>query len=255
VLGTSVINEVITELQSNNELTFYNELFTTDLTAENSNSYNLGLQYYATPDIPLEINLFRNNIFNLIETNIVGRKTNGQTIYSYSNVNKAFTQGVEIQGSWNPIKKLSIKGGYQLLYAKDLEAIEEFNSGTVYARDRITKQSFKLKSNDYFGLYGRSRHQLNLGVNYYMNQNKDNINLRLNYRGKFALVDSNNNLFLDKYDTFIKGHILSNISFNKYITKNISLQLFIKNLLGYKDVINLFNNPGRTYSFKIKFNK
>ena len=254
VLGTSVINEVITELQSNNELTFYNELFTTDLTAENSNSYNLGLQYYVTPDIPLEINLFRNNIFNLIETNIVGRKTNGQTIYSYSNVNKAFTQGVEIQGSWNPIKKLRIKGGYQLLYAKDLEAIEEFNSGTIYARDRVTKQSFELKSNDYFGLYGRSRHQLNLRVNYYMNQNKDNINLRLNYRGKFALVDSNNNSFLDKYDTFIKGHILSNISFNKYITKNISLQLYIKNLLGYKDVINLLNNPGRTYSFKIKFN-
>jgi len=88
-----------------------------------------------------------------------------------------------------------------------------------------------------------------------MNQNKDNINLRLNYRGKFALVDSNNNSFLDKYDTFIKGHILSNISFNKYITKNISLQLFIKNLLGYKDVINLLNNPGRTYSFKVIFNK
>ena len=47
MLGTSVINEVITELQSNNELTFYNELFTTDLTAENSNSYNLGLQYLS----------------------------------------------------------------------------------------------------------------------------------------------------------------------------------------------------------------
>ncbi|MEC8701877.1 MAG: TonB-dependent receptor [Bacteroidota bacterium] len=251
VLGASVIDEVITELQNNNELMFYNELFTTDLTAENSNSYNLGLQYYVTPDIPLEINLFRNNIYNLIETNIVGRKNNGQTIYSYSNVNKAFTQGVEIQGSWSPIKKLTFNGGYQLLYAKDLEAIEDFKSGSVFARDKISKQSFELKPKDYFGLYGRSRHQLNIGVNYYMNQNKDNLNLRFNYRGKFALVDSNNNSFLDKYDSFIEGHLISNISYNKYISKNLSLQLYIKNLLGYKDVENLLNNPGRVYSFKV----
>ena len=254
VLGTSVIDDVITELQSNNDLVFYNDQFTTDLTAENSNSYNLGLQYFITPEIPLDINLFRNNIYNLIETNIVGRKTNGQTIYSYSNVDKAFTQGMEVQGSWNPIKKLSLKGGYQLLFAKDNNAIDEFKSGIVFARDPITKQSFELQSDDYFGLYGRSRHQLNLSFNFYMNQNKDNISMRLNYRSKFGLVDTNNNSFLDRYDSFIKGHVLSNITFNKTITKNLSFQIFIKNILNYKDVVNLVNNPGRIYNFKVILN-
>ena len=254
VLGTSVIDDVITELQNNNDLVFYNDQFTTDLTAENSNSYNLGLQYFITPEIPLDINLFRNNIYNLIETNIVGRKTNGQTIYSYSNVDKAFTQGMEVQGSWNPIKKLSLKGGYQLLFAKDNNAIDEFKSGIVFARDPITKQSFELQSDDYFGLYGRSRHQLNLSFNFYMNQNKDNISMRLNYRSKFGLVDTNNNSFLDRYDSFIKGHVLGNITFNKTITKNISFQIFIKNLLNYKDVVNLVNNPGRIYNFKVILN-
>ncbi len=253
VLGTSVIDDVIIELQNNNDLIFYNDQFTTDLTAENSNSYNLGLQYFITPEIPLDINLFRNNIYNLIETNIVGRKTNGQTIYSYSNVDKAFTQGMEVQGSWNPIKKLSLKGGYQLLFAKDNNAVYEFKSGIVFARDPITKQSFELDSEDYFGLYGRSRHQVNLGINYYMNQDKDNINLRFNYRGKFGLIDTNNNSYLDKYDNFIKGHVISNITINKYITKNISFQVFIKNLLGYKDAVNLLNNPGRTLSIKVIF--
>ena len=254
VLGTSVIDDVITELQNNNDLVFYNDQFTTDLTAENSNSYNLGLQYFITPEIPLDINLFRNNIYNLIETNIVGRKTNGQTIYSYSNVDKAFTQGMEVQGSWKPIKKLSLKGGYQLLFAKDNNAIDEFKSGIVFARDPITKQSFELQSDDYFGLYGRSRHQLNLSFNFYMNQNKDNISMRLNYRSKFGLVDTNNNSFLDRYDSFIKGHVLGNITFNKTITKNISFQIFIKNLLNYKDVVNLVNNPGRIYNFKVILN-
>ncbi len=161
---------------------------------------------------------------------------------------------MEVQGSWNPIKKLSLKGGYQLLFAKDNSAIDEFKSGLVFARDRITKQSFELNSGDYFGLYGRSRHQLNLGVNYYRNQNKDNINLRFNYRGKFGLRDTNNNSYLDKYDNFIKGHVISNITFNKHITKNISFQVLIKNLLGYKNVENLVNNPGRSAFVKIKFN-
>ena len=66
-----------------------------------------------------------------------------------------------------------------------------------------------------------------------MNQNKDNLNLRFNYRGKFALVDSNNN-YLDKYDSFIKAHLISNISYNKYISKNLS-HSFILKILGYKD--------------------
>ncbi len=95
---------------------------------------------------------------------------------------------------------------------------------------------------------------MNLGINFYINQNKDNISLRLNYRGKFGLVDTNNNSLLDRYDNFIKGHVLSNISFNKVITKTISFQIFIKNILNYKDEINLVNNPGRIYNFKVILN-
>ncbi len=251
VLGTYVIDDIINELQSNNELLFYNDLFTNELLTESSHSYNLGLQYFLKPDLPLEINLFRNNIFNLIETNIVGRKSNGQTIYSYSNVSKAFTQGIEAQGSWRPSTKFSLKGGYQLLFAKDNNVINDFARGQVYARDPITKQSFQLFKKDYVGLYGRSRHQLNLNANYFMNQKKDNLSLRLIYRGKFALVDSNNNSFLDKYDSFIKGHMTCNITYNKYVSRNITFQFYIKNLFGYKDVENLLNNPGRIYSLKL----
>ena len=104
-----------------------------------------------------------------------------------------------------------------------------------------------------FCIFAATRNRGN--VNYYMNQNKDNINFRINYRGKYALVDSNNNSYLDRYDNFINRHIITNISYNKFITKNIGIQILIKNILGYKDVDNLLNIPGRIYSFKLKFNK
>ena len=93
-----------------------------------------------------------------------------------------------------------------------------------------------------------------MGVIFIINRNRDNINLRFNYRGKFGLVDTNNNSFLDRYDNFIKGHVLTNITFNKVITKTISVQIFIKNILNYKDEVNLVNNPGRIYNFKVILN-
>ena len=254
VLGTKVIEDAILELKETDQLFFYEELFDTNLLSESSNSLNLGFQYYINPNLPVELNLFRNNINNLIESNIVGRKMNGQTIYSYSNLNKVGTQGLEIQASWLPIKNISVKGGYQILYAKDKSAVDDFRSELVYARDPVTRQSFLLKPSDYYGLYGRSRHQLNLNLNYYLNESKDNFNLRINYRGKFGLRDTNNNAFLDKYDKFISGHFISNLSYNKKITKNLSIQFFVRNIMGYKDVENLLNNPGRRYSLKFIFN-
>ncbi len=254
VLGTKVIEDAILELKETDQLFFYEELFDTNLLSESSNSINLGFQYYINPNLPVELNLFRNNINNLIESNIVGRKMNGQTIYSYSNLNKVGTQGLEIQASWLPIKNISVKGGYQILYAKDKSAVDDFRSELVYARDPISRQSFLLKPSDYYGLYGRSRHQLNLNLNYYLNESKDNFNLRINYRGKFGLRDTNNNAFLDKYDKFISGHFISNLSYNKKITKNLSIQFFVRNIMGYKDVENLLNNPGRRYSLKFIFN-
>ena len=254
MLGTKVIEKTITELEESNQLLFYEQVFDTNLLSESSNSYNLGFQYFISPSFPIEINLFRNNIFNLIESSVVGRKTNGQTIYSYSNLNKILTQGIEIQGSCNPIKRLSINGGYQMLYARDHKAVKDFESELVYARDPISKQSFLLKKSDYFGLFGRSRHQLNFNFGYDINNNKDYINFRINYKGKFGLIDTNNNSFLDNYDRFVKGHIIANISYNKSIGKFFDIQFLIKNMLNYKDDENLMNNPGRVYSLRISFN-
>ena len=123
----------------------------------------------------------------------------------------------------------------------------------VFARDKKTMNSFQLNSNDYYGLYGKSRNISNLKFKYQLQKINSYINLRLIYRGKFGLLDSNNNTYLDKYDTFINDHIIANSTFNKAIKNNINVQITIENILGYQDIINLLNNPGRKYSLNLFF--
>ena len=254
VLGYNVLENTIQKLQNNDQLLFLNDInFNNNLNAENSVSYNIGLQYFINPNLPIELNLFRNNIKDLIDTQIVGRKKNGQTIFSYYNVNKSYTKGFEISSSWNPTKKLKIHIGYQLLYAKDQDVQTAFNKGKVFARDKQTMNSFQLNSNDYYGLYGKSRNMSNLKIKYQLEKINSYISLRLIYRGKFGLLDSNNNTYLDKYDTFINDHIIANSTFNKAIKNNINVQITIENILGYQDIINLLNNPGRKYSLNLFF--
>lgn len=251
VLGANILEETIKSLQENEELLIYNEPENNKLNSESSNSYNLGIQYYVNSNFPLEINFFRNNINNLIEAQIVGRKTNGQTIFSYLNVNKSYTQGFEFSGLWTPKKNLDILLGYQLLFAKDKEVSNEFKDGLVYARDKETKQSFQLYPRHYFGLFGKSRNMVNMKLNYTINKIRDNLSFKIIYRGKYGLVDTNNNTYLDNYDDFIKGHFVVNLSFYKKLYSKLYLQVNFRNLLNYKDAENLVNNPGRRFSVRI----
>ena len=253
VLGANILEETINSIESNGELLFFNKPEENQLKAESSRSYNLGLQYYLNANFPIDINFFRNNINNLIEAQVVGRKTNGQTIFSYLNINKSFTEGVELSTSWIPSRNLEINFGYQLLYAKDLEIIDKFKQGLVYARDKETKQSFQLYPKDYFGLFGKSRNMGNIRLDYTINEIDDKLSFKILYRGKYGLVDTNNNSYLDNYDDFIKGHFIFNFSVYKKLYKKLYIQTVLRNLLDYKDVENLVNNPGREFKIKIIF--
>lgn len=255
VLGSNILEETINKLNNNDEIVYFDKPESTILKPENSQSYNLGIQYYLSPYLPLKINLFRNNIDNLIEANIVGRKTNGQSIFSYRNVKRSFTTGLEFSSGLMLNKNLHIDLGYQLLYAKDNDVVSEFQNDLVYARDKKTKQSFLLKTSNYFGLFNRSRHQFNIKGTVNIRKINSKLYLRAIYMSKFGLIDTNNNTYLDTYDDFIVGHVLINLTANKKLTKNLDGQVIIRNLTGYKDEENLTNNPGRRIGFKLIYKR
>jgi outer membrane receptor for ferrienterochelin and colicins len=221
------------------------------LNSENSISMNLGTDYKLSSELKFGINLFRNNIDDLIDTRIIANKTNGQNVFSYYNVNKVYTQGLEFNTTWKPINQLKITGGYQLLFAKDKAAEKEFKNGEVFARESTTSPAFQLKKEDYFGLYNRSRHMANLKVFYSIPKWKLNTNIRGTYRSKYGLLDSNGNTYLDRYDDFVDGYTIIDIAVNKTFYKNFELGLGIDNLFNFKDTQNISNIAGQIIYSKI----
>ena len=93
----------------------------------------------------------------------------------------------------------------------------------------------------------------NIRLDYTINEIDDKLSFKILYRGKYGLVDTNNNSYLDNYDDFIKGHFIFNFSVYKKLYKKLYIQTVLRNLLDYKDVENLVNNPGREFKIKIIF--
>lgn len=218
--------------------------FEDELKPENSVSFNLGADYNPLSNLKFSVNIFRNNIQDLIDTRVIAEKTNGQNVFSYYNVSKVFTQGLEFNTSWSLNNELKISGGYQLLFAKDKDAIDAFKNGEAYAR-LPGSPSFQLDEKDYFGLYNRSRHMANIKVFYTISKWGLNTNIRAIYRSKYGLYDTNSNTYLDKYDEFIDGHTLWNFAINKTFFKDYQISFGIDNIFDYKDSQNISTLSGR----------
>jgi outer membrane receptor for ferrienterochelin and colicins len=125
----------------------------TDLQAEISTSYNLGFTVQPVLQLELTVNAFYNDIRNLINTQQVGIKTNGSQLFSYVNIARAFTKGIETGITFQPVNGLTISGSYQLLYAKDRAVIDSI-AGRSPRYDTV--RSFPTlrasTAKDYFGL-------------------------------------------------------------------------------------------------------
>ena len=257
VLGYNAVPTVLPELEEQGQIA--NIIvpiseFEDELKPENSVAFNLGFDYDITNSISAGINVFRNNINDLIDTRVIANKTNGQNVFSYYNVNRVYTQGLEFNAQWKLDKALKISGGYQLLYAKDKDAEEAFKNGEVFARENPSSPSFQLGEDDYFGLFNRSRHMANFKIFYTLEKWNASANIRGTYRSKYGLLDTNGNTYLDEYDTFVDGYSVWDVAINKTFYNNYTLSLGVDNALDFTDTQNISNIPGRIVYGKLNIN-
>ena len=165
------------------------------LEPERSQAFDLGVMWsmgaldigeVALGSWNLDARLFRNTLNNLIEVYRVGRSDN-RDVYSYRNVARAYTQGLEttLRGDipltvW---QKISLSFGYQYLEAMDVEVLDAIAQGLAGTTDPATGSFTPLKRADYRGLWFRPPHSGTARVQYDNELLGISANIRAQYIG------------------------------------------------------------------------
>lgn len=213
------------------------------LEPEISKGLNIGAHYDVNDRLNFNFNLFRNDINNLIQVDIIAFRSNAAPVYSYFNVKEAFTQGAELNASYQLNNQLQLSGGYQYLLTADKEDMEKIKGGTVFTRDPQTSETSKVTKGDYAGLPNRSKHMVNAKLFYDNIRSGWSASLRVIYRSRWGTYDKDGNGIINRDDEFADGSALVNITAAKTI-KTFRIQAGIDNLFNYKDVLNQPGQPG-----------
>ena len=272
VLGTEVVNERVAELEAAGQIAnyFFDPSRLGTLQAERSLAFNGGVDIRFSPTLSGSLNLFRNTINNLIETQALAATTTGQNLYTYRNINRAVTEGAEASMNLKLNTSMQVSGGYQLLFALDRDVVENIRAGNGFWRDPETLVTRRLSTWEYHGLYNRSRHSANIKLFYRTTSGYEG-SLRLIGRSRFGIgdirgniqgetvppSDINSNGILDLHDRFVNGYVLLNLSAARELKNGMRIQAGIDNLLNHREPVFIPNLPGRliylSLSWKLSF--
>ncbi|MEI7587918.1 MAG: TonB-dependent receptor [Chitinophagia bacterium] len=253
VFGSAEAQKVIGQLNGLGQIgaLFSNFYSLKSLQPESSTGMHLSWDWQPNQKTFISVQAFRNDIKNLIQVEQVGAYISGAQIFSYLNIGRAFTQGVELETKYQFNSQWSWIGGYQFILTGDKDQIAQIKAGTVYTRD-ATGMSSRLGISDYVGLPNISKHKAQIKLNY-VNANGFFANVRLVYRSKWAVTNTNGNEVYDNGDSFAAGYVSMHASIGKEYANGISLQVGSDNMTNYVDAVNLANLPGRSSYFSIKY--
>ncbi|RNC83839.1 MAG: TonB-dependent receptor [Balneola sp.] len=249
VFGTSTVIEGVEDLQTRGEIQelFYDPVEFTDITPERSFSFNTGFDIKPAVGLKMTINAFRNNVRDLIETERIALKTNGQSVFSYINLNRIYTQGSEFQITYTPsfLEAFTFSMGYQYLDArrKITRTFDDVVNGEVVT---ITEQ-------EYVSMFNRSKHTWNFKTFYRIQPWDVETSLRLRYRGEYGFADFNSNQLLDDNE-YAEAHAIVNATIAKTFKDRYELMVGANNLLDYNHPLYLPSDPGTTFFVQLNIN-
>lgn len=217
---TGLIRSVMTDLSS----------FDT-VTPESSVAFNISADADLGPDVHLHLSAFRNHVRDLIETLPVAIKTNGQQVFSYVNLRRIITQGINAEVRWQPTREARISLGYQYLDTRDLDVIRGIDDGAYFGRRN--DRDFRLTRSDYGGLFGRSLHTASLQLSTDIPHTSADVQLRGTWKSRYGFGDRNGNLILDADQEYVDGHTLWNVTVNQPLSRFAHLQVGLVNALDH----------------------
>ena len=255
VFGSLVARDEVALLQAAGQIDNIQPSFykLADLKPETSTGLNLGIQYDPIDKIRTKINFFRNDISNLILTDIIAYKTNGGQIFSYLNISRALTQGFEAEASWQFHKSFNLSSGYQFLMTADKDVLDAIEAGQMYKRNEQTGISSLLTRKEYAGLPGRSKHMINLKLFYESASQRWFGTARAIYRSGWGTSDIDGNGVINRDDEFADGFMQVNISGGRNFANGIKIMAGVDNLFNYTDPENMPGMPGYNWYLAMSF--
>lgn len=252
LLGANEIGAGLTRLKNQGEIDANVDispwLSDHSLSPERSVGYNFGVQYTPIKYTKLDVNFFRNDIYDLIERyNLPFTKTNNQAIFSYVNISKAYTQGFDITLKQALSRSLLFTAGYQFLQAKDKDVISRIKSGAVYKRDPVTFNTTETSLKEYGGLFNRAKHSTSLQLLYKSQKKYFDASIRASFRGRVGYSDLNGNNILDDDREYTDGYLMLNATICRDFLSWLKVQVGSDNILDHLDRERLPNLSGRTF--------
>lgn len=255
VFGAMNAIEGIKRLQNNGQIISLLIPFDSfpSLYPEKTLSFDIGGNFRIDDKIYIKLNFFRNNVSNLIDFLPIAFKTNGLRVHTYQNINKIFTQGIELVSEILIFEYFKLSVSYQFLQTGDVNVISKIKEKKIFKRD-ANGFDRAVQLSEYGGLFHRPTHSGNIRISYNNEHLGIYSSLRINLKDKYGYRDVNGNEILDDKVEYAPGYAIFNLNFNKSISKVISLNFAINNIFDKKDIRFLAANPGRTFSFAINFN-
>ncbi len=160
------------------------------------------------------------------------------------NISRAFTQGAELEASWQVHNTVNLSGGYQFLMTADKDVLDDIEAGKMFKRDEQTGISSLLTRSEYAGLPGRSKHMVNLKVFYESPGSRWFATTRFIYRSRWGTTDLDGNGIINRDDEFASGFLQVNVSGGMNFKKGIRVMAGVDNLFNYTDPENMPGVPG-----------
>ena len=216
VLGSTQLLSEVTQLEADGLLaaTFIDPSRAEEIQAERSVAFNAGLSADLTSWLSVSLGGFHNNVRDLIETQAIAQKTNGAFVFSYFNLNRIYTRGLNFEMESSPLPWFTLATGYQYLEARDRDVVDAIEEGTVFGRT-LAGRDYQLQLSDYDGLLGRSPHSGT--VKAVLKQDKQNItwSLRGTWRNRYGYRDIDGNTIANLDEEFVPGYALWHTTFTK----------------------------------------
>ncbi|MEL6614389.1 MAG: TonB-dependent receptor [Bacteroidota bacterium] len=248
VFGSTRLQEGLDELEAQGQIAqrFLDVSTLGAIRSESSVAFNGGVSVDLTPRLTLEAGGFWNEVRDLIETQPVALKSNGQQVFAYFNLAEIYTRGLDAAITARPLADLTVTASYQFLQARDRELVRELNAGTVFGRDPDGRE-YRLSLSDYGGLFGRSPHAVTVRAAFA--RGPATAVLQGRWRSRYGYRDLDGNGLANRDDEFVAGTPLVDLTLTRDFETaagRLTAQVGAENLFDVTRGTLVPSLPGRT---------